>query len=129
MRIGKVGHDEVDFVAEGKNGVEYYQTALSVRDVNTLQRELKSLDSISDHNPKYLLTLDEDPLIIHNGIRQINALDWLLANKPIEIVRHTPNATTQAAITEADRLLNSPNARSFSNMDDLRADLLSGDDL
>jgi predicted AAA+ superfamily ATPase len=79
VRIGKVGSSEVDFIATNENGVEYYQAALTVRDKNTLARELKPLDSISDHNPKFLLTLDEDPIASHNGIKQINALDWLLA--------------------------------------------------
>lgn len=78
VRIGKVGSSEVDFIAVNENGTEYYQAALTVRDENTLFRELKPLDSIRDHNSKYLLTLDEDPVTIHNGIRQINALDWLL---------------------------------------------------
>jgi hypothetical protein len=27
---------------------------------------------------EYLLTLDDDPPALHNGIRQINAIDWLL---------------------------------------------------
>jgi len=76
--IGKVGNTEVDFVATDENGIAYYQVALTVRDENTLARELRPLDSISDHNPKFLLTLDEDPEASHNGIRQINALDWLL---------------------------------------------------
>ena len=52
--------------------------ALTVRDENTLKRELTPLDSISDHNPKYLLTLDDDPPTSHNGIKQLNALEWLL---------------------------------------------------
>jgi predicted AAA+ superfamily ATPase len=78
VRIGKVGNSEVDFCATNENGVEYYQTALTVRDENTLARELKPLDSIRDHNPKILLTLDEDPIALYNGIRRINALDWLL---------------------------------------------------
>jgi len=81
VRIGKVGNNEVDFVATNENGVAYFQVALTVRDENTLARELRPLDSISDHNPKYLLTLDVDPEISHNGIRQINALDWLLNEK------------------------------------------------
>ena len=72
------GNNEVDFVATNEKGVAYYQVALTVRDENTLARELKPLDSISDHNPKYLLTLDADPEASHNGIRQINTLDWLL---------------------------------------------------
>ena len=76
--IGKVGATEVDFVAANENGVAYYQAALTVRDESTLARELKPLDNITDHNPKYLLTMDEDPEVSHNGIRQLNALDWLL---------------------------------------------------
>ena len=55
------------------------KVALTVRDENTLARELRPLDAISDHNPKYLLTLDIEPEVSHNGIRQINALDWLLS--------------------------------------------------
>lgn len=52
-----------------------------MRNTNTLEREIRSLDQISDHHPKYLLTMDEDPIISHNGILQINALDWLLWDK------------------------------------------------
>ena len=76
--IGKVGTTEVDFITNNENGIEYYQVSLSVREKSTLERELKPLDSISDHNPKYLLTMDEDPVASHNGIKQINVLDWLL---------------------------------------------------
>ena len=78
VRIGKVGNAEIDFIAVNENGVEYYQVALTVRDENTLGRELTPLAGIADHNPKFLLTLDEDPLASHNGIKQLNALDWLL---------------------------------------------------
>ena len=78
VKIGKVGTNEVDFVATNESGVAYYQVALTVRDENTFSRELRSLDSISDHNPKYLLTLDVEPISSHNGIKQIYALDWLL---------------------------------------------------
>jgi len=47
---------------------------------------------------------------------------------PFEIVHYKPNAVTQAAIMEAEYLLNNQNAKTFTNMDDLRADLLSDDD-
>jgi predicted AAA+ superfamily ATPase len=76
--VGKMGTSEVDFVAFNEEGIEYYQVSLSVMDEHTLQRELTPLDSISDHNPKYLLTMDPIPLMSHNGIRQIYVLDWLL---------------------------------------------------
>lgn len=78
VHVGKMGTAEVDFVAINEEGVEYYQVALSVLDEGTLKRELTPLDSISDHNPKFLLTMDVLPITSHNGIRQINALDWLL---------------------------------------------------
>lgn len=76
--IGKMGTTEVDFITNNENGTEYYQVTLSAREKATLEREIQPLDSIADHNPKYLLTMDDDPAVSHNGIKQINALDWLL---------------------------------------------------
>lgn len=76
--IGKVDDLEVDFVAMDAKGMTYYQVSASVRDAQTLKRELASLQSINDHYAKVLLTLDEDPEMSYNGIRQINALDWLI---------------------------------------------------
>lgn len=76
--IGKVDENEVDFVAINSKGIEYYQVSETVRDKKILERELKSLESIRDHNPKYLLTMDIDPETSYNGIRKINVLDWLL---------------------------------------------------
>ena len=76
--IGKNDDNEVDFVAMNDKGEEYYQVSLSVKDKKTLERELKPLDSINDHNPKYLLTTDYTPYTSHNGIKQINVYEWLL---------------------------------------------------
>ena len=78
--IGKVGATEVDFVVVGDEGEEYYQVAWTVIDSEgaTLKRELAPLEAINDHNPKFLLTMDYTPLTSHNGIKQINVLDWLL---------------------------------------------------
>jgi len=78
--IGKVGNTEVDFIAIGDEGEEYYQVAYTVIDTDgaTLRRELAPLEAINDHNPKYLLTMDHTPLTSHNGIKQINVLDWLM---------------------------------------------------
>jgi len=76
--VGKVGDLEVDFVAMNRDGLVYYQVAATVRDENTLKRELKSLQAINDSYPKIILTLDQDPEADYNGIRRINALNWLL---------------------------------------------------
>lgn len=78
VSIGKVDRTEVDFIATNEKGEEYYQVAYTVHDEETLKRELKPLESIHDHNPKYLLTMDFTPYTSHNGIKQIHVLDWLL---------------------------------------------------
>lgn len=76
--IGKVDTEEVDFVAMNSKGIVYYQVAASVREADTLARELRPLQKINDHYPKYILTLDEDPEADYEGIRRMNALDFLL---------------------------------------------------
>ncbi|GHU65105.1 ATPase [Clostridia bacterium] len=84
VHVGKIGSAEVDFIAIGEEGEEYYQVAYTVigepgADGKTvLDRELVPLNAIRDHNPKYLLTMDFTSAASHNGIKQINALDWLL---------------------------------------------------
>ena len=72
----------VNFIAVGEEGSEYYQVAYTVRDADgqTLARELAPLEAVADHNPKYLLTMDHEPLTSHNGIKQLNVLDWLLSS-------------------------------------------------
>ena len=76
--VGKMDSLEVDFVAQNSKGTQYYQVALSVRDERTLERELRPLMAIRDHYPKMILTLDDDPEMQYDGIRRVNARDWLL---------------------------------------------------
>ena len=76
--VGKVDEREVDFVAVEHNRTIYYQVAATVRDESTLQRELAPLQKINDHYQKFILTLDEDPEADYDGIRRINALEWLM---------------------------------------------------
>ena len=76
--IGKMDNLEVDFVAIDEDDITYYQVAATVRDEETLKRELASLQQIKDQYPKYILTLDEDPTADYDGIKRINALKWLM---------------------------------------------------
>lgn len=76
--VGQSGDAEVDFVAMNSEGIIYFQVSASVRDEKTLERELASLKKINDNYPKYILTLDNDPVADYDGIKRINALDWLL---------------------------------------------------
>ena len=74
---GKIKALEVDFVAENENGIEYYQIANTVMDSEVLQRELRPLEAIRDHYPKFILTRDYGTAD-YNGIKKLNALEWLL---------------------------------------------------
>ena len=76
--VGKIDDLEIDFVAENRDGLKYYQVALSVRNNNVLERELKSLQKTGDYYPKILLTLDMDLKSDYDGITKINVVDWLL---------------------------------------------------
>ena len=79
--VGKVDELEIDFVAENRNGLKYYQVALSVRDKKVLERELKSLQKTGDYYPKILLTLDMDLEADYDGITKMNIVDWLLTDE------------------------------------------------
>lgn len=76
--VGKIDSFEVDFVAQDHKGIIYFQVALTIHDENTLKRELRPLQAIQDHYPKIILTMDEEPEEQYDGIRRINARDWLL---------------------------------------------------
>ena len=76
--IGKIDDMEIDFVAQNQHGNTYIQVAATVRDENTLKRELRSLQAVKDNYPKMLLTLDDDPEADYDGIIRKNALDWLM---------------------------------------------------
>ena len=76
--VGKVNNTEIDFVAENRDGIKYFQVALTVRDEKFLERELRSLKNTEDHYPKYLITMDMDLTADYEGITKINIIDWLL---------------------------------------------------
>ena len=77
--VGQFDKNEIDFVVINSNEVEYYQVALTVLDENTLKRELAAFKNIKDNYPKYLITLDDVlPNTDYEGIKVINALEWLL---------------------------------------------------
>ena len=78
MFVGTLGANEINFIALENAAPTYYQVALTVRDEATLARKLKPLKRIRDNHPKFLLTLDRDPPADFDGIKQINAIDFLL---------------------------------------------------
>lgn len=76
--VGKYEDEEVDFVAINEDGNKYFQVSATVRNEATLARELRPLKQIKDNYPKILLTLDDDPVADYDGIKRMNALDWLM---------------------------------------------------
>ena len=79
--VGQFDENEIDFVVINSNEIEYYQVALTVLDENTLKRELDAFKNIKDNYPKYLITLDDVMVNTdYDGIKVVNALEWLLWN-------------------------------------------------
>ena len=79
VSTGKVDDREVDFVAQGQDGViRYVQVAASVSAQEKLDQELSVFKSIHDNYPKYLLTMDEVFVPDHAGVRTMNVIDYLL---------------------------------------------------
>ena len=78
VNIGKSGDFEVDFVAENPNDIKYYQVAQTLANEEVKEREIRSLESISDNYEKKILTMDKTINKDYNGIKVMNIIDWLL---------------------------------------------------
>ena len=79
--IGKTDDLEVDFVVRDQEGyTKYIQVAYTVKNKKTLERELTPFYKIPDFNERLLITLDLDSGN-YNGVKKLNAIDWLLDNK------------------------------------------------
>lgn len=75
--VGQGPAGEIDFVTSGAEGTKYWQVSESVAREETLERELSSFAGAKDNYPKTLITLDDVREESFDGIRCVNALDWL----------------------------------------------------
>lgn len=76
--IGKVNEFEIDFISETNAGeMEYYQVAYTVRDPQTLERELRPFRAIKNYHKRLLITMDNDPEASYDGILKMNVRKWL----------------------------------------------------
>ena len=90
--VGQFDKNEIDFVVINSNEIEYYQVALTVLDENTLKRELDTFKNIKDNYPKYLITLDDVMVNTdYDGIKVVNALEWLLEEDKVLDGRNRKN--------------------------------------
>ncbi|WP_165251639.1 ATP-binding protein [Adlercreutzia sp. ZJ304] len=78
VQVGRIGDLEVDFVVEGDSGRAYFQVAESISSEKVLERELAPFRKIEDNHPKLLLTLDDVDPVNHEGIMQMNVLEWMM---------------------------------------------------
>jgi predicted AAA+ superfamily ATPase len=78
VSVGKVDNIEIDFVAVKNGETTYIQVSESVMQPETLERELRPLKTVKDFNTRWLITLDYDLNKSYDGIKHINAIDWLM---------------------------------------------------
>lgn len=81
VSIGKTLDYEVDFVAENTHTIKYYQVTQTLSDEQVKNRELRSLESISDNYEKIILSMDKSINNDYNGIKVKNIINWLLENE------------------------------------------------
>lgn len=77
--IGKVGENEIDFIAEKPEEKIYIQVTESMQSPETRQRELRPLQMIPDNYEKIILSMDRSFITSYDGIKSINLIDWLLS--------------------------------------------------
>ena len=80
--VGKVDSSEVDFVAQKQDDILYIQVAETLNGEGgkktTQEREFAPFKIIKDFRQRILITMDYDPNTDYNGIKHINALDFLM---------------------------------------------------
>lgn len=79
VNVGKLGSQEIDFVARKGEEVRYYQVTQHLPEQS--DREIANLLLIPDAYQKFLLTLDQMDTGNRQGVQVIWLIDWLLADK------------------------------------------------
>ncbi|MBO4546515.1 MAG: ATP-binding protein [Treponema sp.] len=74
---GKVGDMEIDFIAKTPRSITYIQVAETVKSADTLKRELKPFAKLKDSHPCVLITMDKTLNDDYDGVKHVNALDFL----------------------------------------------------
>lgn len=76
VNTGVLHNGEVDFVATSKGRTLYIQVAYSIGDQATAEREYGAFKGIKGEGEKLLITLDDEPYPMRDGVRHIPA--WQL---------------------------------------------------
>ena len=78
VAIGKLDNKEVDFVATKTDEKKYIQVTEAMTSSDTRERELAPLQKISDNYEKLVITMDPGLTQDQDGIKIVNAIDFLL---------------------------------------------------
>lgn len=81
VAIGKIGENEIDFIATNINTKIYIQVTENMASSSTRERELTPFYKIKDNFEKIVITNDESYLGIQDGIKIIRLVDFLLDKK------------------------------------------------
>ncbi|MDR1498547.1 MAG: ATP-binding protein [Puniceicoccales bacterium] len=77
--VGKIGGQEIDFVAKKQSVPIYVQVAYYIVEESTKEREFGALEKINDNYPKYVVSMN-DFNSQYNGIKHHNVRDFLLSD-------------------------------------------------
>ena len=78
MAIGKLDDKEIDIIATRNGPKRYIHVTETMSDSETRTRELAPLMAVQDNYEKVVITMDQPLDTDINGIKIVNALDFLL---------------------------------------------------
>lgn len=76
--IGKLGQQEIDFIAEKRKQKVYIQVAYKLENQATIDGEFSPLIAIKDNYPKYVVTMDDFWNEDVEGVQHKHIIDFLL---------------------------------------------------
>ena len=75
--IGKTKNGEIDFLAQKDGITKYIQVTYSLEEKNTLEREFGAFKTITDKNPKYVISLDTKDFS-KDDVKNVYLIDFLM---------------------------------------------------
>lgn len=78
--VGKTLKGEIDFIVMDGDNRLYFQVCYLLADKKVVKREFSAFDSVNDHYPKFVLSMDKVDFS-REGIRHRNIIDFLLDDK------------------------------------------------
>lgn len=79
VSVGKIDNKEIDFIASKTNEKKYIQVTETMMSEETRHRELAPLAMVRDNYEKLIITMDKPIVADIDGIKIINATEWLLS--------------------------------------------------